>query len=123
MIEPAIGRDRRLACADAGSDRSDEDIGAAELEIDTRLALLHAANHLRAEHRLKPPRHCLGIGSAQMNMVPSDIICLLCQGVFSPVTAHYEHHFDGTASAAQSASAAPAFCRARVGRASRLRRG
>jgi hypothetical protein len=30
-------------------------------------------------------------------VVPSDIVCLLCQGVFSPVTAHYAHHIGGTA--------------------------
>src|SRR6516162_4945707 len=75
MVEPAIGRDRRHVYAVAGSDWGDEDIGAAEFEIDARLTFLHGADHLRAKHGFEPLRHALRIGGAQMNMVPSDPIC------------------------------------------------
>ena len=54
MIEAAIGRDRRRIDAVARGDRRNKNIGAAKLEIDARLALLHAANDLGAEHRLEP---------------------------------------------------------------------
>src|SRR6516164_5460495 len=67
MIQAPIRGDRRGVDALAGGDRSDKDIAAAKLEVDTRFALLHAANHFGAEHRLEPLRHCLGIGGAQID--------------------------------------------------------
>src|SRR5437899_1067709 len=44
MIEALIGRGWRRIDAVAGSDRCDENIGAAELEVDARLALLHGTD-------------------------------------------------------------------------------
>src|SRR5579862_2579526 len=70
MIEAAIRRRRRGIDAVTGFDRGDEDVGAAELEIDARLALLHGADHLGAELLLEPLRHRLGIGGAQVDVVP-----------------------------------------------------
>src|SRR5580700_8849113 len=72
MIEAAI-RDRRSVIDSlTGRDRRDKNLGAAEMQIDARLALLHAAQHLGAEHFLEPLRHRLGIGGAQMNMIPRE---------------------------------------------------
>ena len=70
VIEAAIGYARRRIGAVAVRHRSDEDIGAAKLEIDARLAVLRAAQNLGAEHFLEPLRHGLRIGGAQMNVVP-----------------------------------------------------
>src|ERR1700722_10057881 len=70
MIESAIRCGRRRVDAVAGFDRRDEDVGAAEFEIDARLALLHGADHLGAEFLLEPLRHAIRIGGAQMNVVP-----------------------------------------------------
>src|SRR5262249_45163222 len=46
------------------------DVGAAELEIDARLALLHAADDLGAKGALEPLRGRLRIRAAQVNVVP-----------------------------------------------------
>src|SRR5262249_27527239 len=80
MIEAAIRCHRRRVHAVARGDWSDEDVGAAKLEIDARLALLHATNDLRAQHRLESLSHGFGVGGAQMNMIPTIFMCLLCQG-------------------------------------------
>src|SRR5262249_28057997 len=61
MIEALVGRDRRRIDAIAGRDRRDEDVGAAELEVDARLALLHGADHLGAEHAFIPLGSRFGI--------------------------------------------------------------
>src|ERR1700761_7235110 len=84
MIETAV-RDRRGGIdAVTGFHRRDKYIGAPELQIDTRLALLRGAYHLGAKHRLEPVRHRLGIGRAQMNVVPSEFgICQIAHGAFS----------------------------------------
>src|ERR1700728_1181338 len=48
MVETLVGRGRRRIDAVTGRDRGDEDVGAADLEVDARLALLHGADHLGA---------------------------------------------------------------------------
>src|SRR6185437_13280332 len=73
MIEPLIRSSRRSIHAVAGLDLRGEDIGAAELDVDTRLAGLHGAHDLRAEHALEPLRGSFRIGRAQMNVIPSNI--------------------------------------------------
>src|SRR5215470_5212673 len=70
VIEALVGRDRRRIDAIAGRDRRDEDVGAAELEVDARLALLHGADHLGAEHAFIPLGGRFGIGGSQMDVVP-----------------------------------------------------
>ena len=70
VIEALVGRDRRRIDAVAGRDWRDEDVGAAELEVDARLALLHGADHLGAEHAFIPLGGRFGIGGAQMDVVP-----------------------------------------------------
>src|SRR6516225_2261772 len=70
VIEALVGRDRRRIDAIAGRDRRDEDVGAAELEVDARLALLHGADHLGAEHAFIPLGGRFGIGGTQMDVVP-----------------------------------------------------
>src|SRR5262249_1007656 len=67
MIEALIGRGRRRVHLRRGL--RDENIGAAELEVDARLALLHRAQHFGAEHALVPLRRLLRIGAAQMHVV------------------------------------------------------
>src|SRR5580698_2704660 len=80
MIEAAIWRRRRGIDAVAGFDRGDEDIGAAEFEIDACLTLLHGADHLGAELLLEPLRHRLGIGGAQVDVIPG----VFRHGAYSP---------------------------------------
>src|SRR6202140_2513430 len=80
MIETAIRRRRRRVDAVAGFDRRDEDIGAAEFHVDARLALLHGADHLGAELLLEPLRHRLGIGGAQVDVIPR----VIRHGAYSP---------------------------------------
>src|SRR5215471_10138061 len=70
VIEALVGRDRRWVDAVAGRDRRDENVGAAELEVDARLALLHGADHLGAEHAFIPLGGRFGIGGSQMDVVP-----------------------------------------------------
>src|SRR4051795_714647 len=70
MVEALIGRGGRGIDAIAGRDRRDEDVGAAELEVDARLALLHAADDLGAEHALEPVRGRLRVRAAQVNVIP-----------------------------------------------------
>src|SRR6185312_1962035 len=72
MIEPAIGNCRCPVGAVALRHRRNEDAGAAELEVDARLALLHGADHFGAEHFFEPLRYALRIGGAQVNVVPGD---------------------------------------------------
>src|SRR5262245_43589674 len=50
MIEPLVRRIRRRIDPVAWRHRRNEDIRAAELEIDAGLSLLHAADDFRAEH-------------------------------------------------------------------------
>src|SRR5262249_24295060 len=66
MIEPLIRRDRRYVDSVAGRDRADEDIGAAEFDVDAA----RTAHDLATEDIAQPGRGCLGVGAAQMNMVP-----------------------------------------------------
>src|SRR6185437_12177903 len=73
MIEPLIRSSRRSIHAIAGLDLRGEDIGSAELDVDARLAGLHGAHDLRAEHALEPMRGGFRIGRAQMNVIPGDI--------------------------------------------------
>ena len=70
MIEALIGRGRGRVDAVAGRHRRDEDIGAAELDVDARGALLHGADHLAAQHALEPLGGRLGVRTAQMDVVP-----------------------------------------------------
>src|SRR5262249_18021826 len=71
MVEALIGRGGRWINAVARRDRRDEDVGAAKLEIDARLALLHAADDLGAEHALEPLRGRLRVRAAQVDVIPS----------------------------------------------------
>src|SRR5665213_403799 len=66
MIEPLIRRGWRAVDAVSRRDRCDEDVGAAKFDVDPPGA---ADNHA-AEDILKPGCRRLGIGAAQMNMVP-----------------------------------------------------
>src|SRR4029079_4277484 len=50
--------------------RRDEDVGAAELHIDARLAFLHAAQDLGAEHAFEPLGGRLRVRTAYMDMIP-----------------------------------------------------
>src|SRR5579859_15277 len=68
MIEPLIGRHRRHVDAITWLDLGDEDVGAAELDVDAT----RAADNDAAENILKPRRGCLRIGAAQMDMVPGN---------------------------------------------------
>src|SRR5271170_4587885 len=70
MIEPLVGSDRRRMHAIAERDRHDEDIGAAEFQIDARLALHRGTDHLRAQHALEPRGGRLRIGAPQVDVVP-----------------------------------------------------
>jgi hypothetical protein len=71
MIEALVRRDRRRIDALPARDRRNEDIGATELEVNTRLALLHGADDLGAKHAFVPLGGRFGVGCAQMDMVPS----------------------------------------------------
>src|SRR5262245_7987344 len=79
MVEALIGRHRRGIDAVGGRDRRDEDVGAAELEVDARLALLHAADDLGAEHALEPLRGRLRIRAAQVDVIPG-----ICRHLLPP---------------------------------------
>src|SRR5262249_34347060 len=70
MVEALIGGGGRGMNTLAGLDRRDEDVGAAELEVDARLTLLHAADDLSAEHTLEPLRGRLRVRAAQVDVVP-----------------------------------------------------
>jgi hypothetical protein len=70
MIEPLVRRDRGRIDAIARLDRRDENVGAAQLEVNARFALLHAADHLGAEHALVPLGRRFGIGGTQMDVIP-----------------------------------------------------
>src|SRR5262245_66469657 len=70
MVEALIGRHWCGVNAVAGLDRRDEDVGTAELEVDARLALLHAADDLGAEHALEPLRGRLRVRAAQVDVIP-----------------------------------------------------
>ncbi len=69
MIEPLIGRHRRGVDAVACGHRRDEDVGATELDVDAA----GAADDLAAEDVAQPCRGRLGIGTAQMNVVPGHL--------------------------------------------------
>src|SRR5262249_35152197 len=73
MVEALIGRGGRRIDAVAGRDRRDEDVNAAQLEIDARLALLHGPDHLRAEHALVIARGRLRIGAAQVDVIVGEL--------------------------------------------------
>src|SRR5262245_22720643 len=71
VVETLIWRHRRRIDAVARRHRRDEDVGAAELEVNAGLALLHGADHLGPKHALVPLGGRLGIGGSQMDVVPS----------------------------------------------------
>src|SRR3977135_3006946 len=66
MIEPLIGRHRLSVDTVARGDRRDENIGAAQLDIDPA----GAADDHAAQNILKPGRSRLRIGTAQVDVVP-----------------------------------------------------
>src|SRR5262249_1015318 len=70
MIEALIRRRGRriytITCIDLGG----EDHGAAELDVDARLALLRRTDDFCPEHPLEPLRHPFRIGCAQVNVIP-----------------------------------------------------
>ncbi len=68
MVETLIGRHRRGIDAVARSDGRDEHIGATEFDVDPP----RATDDLASENVLQPCGGALGIGAAQMNMVPGD---------------------------------------------------
>src|SRR5207248_5394616 len=68
VIEALVRRHRRRIDAVARRHRRDEDVGAAELEVDAGLALLHGADHLSPKHALVPLGGCFGIGGSQMDV-------------------------------------------------------
>src|SRR5262249_47953255 len=70
MIKALAGCGRSRIDAVARLDRREEDVGAAELEIDARLALLHRADQLRTKHALEPLSGCLRVRAAQVDMIP-----------------------------------------------------
>ncbi len=74
----------------SGADRRDENIGAAELQIDALLALLHGPLDLGAEHFFEPLRHAFGIGRAQVNVVP--VILAFMAMTFLPVVRRHVRH-------------------------------
>src|SRR5262249_23005324 len=69
MVEPLIGRRRRGVDAIARVDRGDENIGAAELDVDAT----GTAHDLAAQDVAQPRRSRLGIGAAQMYVVPGEL--------------------------------------------------
>jgi len=73
MIEALIRRHRGGIDAVAGLDLGDEDLAAAELQIDARLALLRRAEHFGAEHALEPLGGAFRIGRPQMDVVEGDV--------------------------------------------------
>jgi hypothetical protein len=64
MIEAPVGNGRRHVGTVAVFHRRNENVAAAELQIDALLTLLHTADNLGAEHFLKPLRHRFRIGGA-----------------------------------------------------------
>src|SRR5262245_58884260 len=56
------------------ADIQDEDVGTTKLKVDAWLALLHAADHLGAEHALIKGSRCLGVPSEKMDMVESELV-------------------------------------------------
>src|SRR3990167_1341177 len=84
MFETLIGHRWRRVDAVARLDFGEEDIGAAELEVDARNAVRRAAENLRAQHALKPFRHRLRIRRADMDVVPRVVrhgvsLCCSCR--------------------------------------------
>src|SRR5258708_34892718 len=73
MIEALIGRNRRRIDAVARRHRRDEYIGAAKLEVNARLAALHGADHLGAEHAFVVAGGRLRIRAAQMDVIVSEL--------------------------------------------------
>jgi hypothetical protein len=61
-----MGVTRRRTDTVSGRDGGDEDHGAPEFDVDAA----GATNNLPTEDVFKPGRHCLWIGTAQMNVVP-----------------------------------------------------
>ncbi len=68
MVEPLMGRHRRRVDAVSRGHRRDEDVGAAELDVDAA----GAADDHAAEHVFEPGRGRLGIGTAQVDVIPGD---------------------------------------------------
>src|SRR6185437_7038902 len=73
MVEALIRRRRRRIYSIARIDFSNKDLRSAELEIDTRLALLRRADHFGPEHAFEPMRRRLRIRRAQVDVVPGEI--------------------------------------------------
>src|SRR5262249_13694066 len=70
MIEALIGRARRRIDTLVGRVRRDNDVGAAQLEDGTPLALLHAAEPLGPESAFEPSGRRLLIRAAQVDGNP-----------------------------------------------------
>jgi hypothetical protein len=70
MIQTLVGgcwwRIDTISRRDLGS----KDHRTPKLDIDAWLTLLRGADHLGAEHALKPLRHSLRIRSAQVDVIP-----------------------------------------------------
>jgi hypothetical protein len=62
-----MGMTRGRTDTAAGCNRRNEDHGTPQLDVDAA----GAANNLATEYVFKPDGHCLRIGTAQMNVVPS----------------------------------------------------
>src|SRR5262245_25949075 len=73
MIETLIGGGRRRIDTISRRDLGRKDHRSSKPDIDAWLALLRRADHLCAEHALKPLRHALRIRSAQMDVIPGKI--------------------------------------------------
>src|SRR5579871_1221892 len=68
MVEPLIGGGWWRVDAVAGLDLGNEDVGAAELDVDAPVP----ADDDAAEHVLEPGCHRLRIGRAQVNVIPGN---------------------------------------------------
>src|SRR5581483_162537 len=68
MVEPLIGSGRRRVDTVTRRDRGDENVGAAELDVDP----VRPADDDPAEDVLQPGRGRLRIGAAQMDVIPGD---------------------------------------------------
>src|SRR5262245_23548423 len=72
MIEALMGMARAGAGLGVLADVEDEDVGAAELQVDARLALLHGADHLGAEHALVEAGRRFRVAGEQVDMVEGE---------------------------------------------------
>jgi hypothetical protein len=73
VVEALIGSLRWWIDFGVGQDFGNEDVGAADLEIDARFALLQRADHLGAEHAFIERGRRFRIGTAQVNVVVGEL--------------------------------------------------